>query len=154
MKLTINNQLYERGAPLYWSRRSFYVFVEKYKHEITRHCRQVLGLRKRHSFKNKLFGETDYEITFFKTFINKLSQKNSSIDLLNGEEKKVLIASNVVDLQHHNVVETTDIFKAFAAYFCSFSTLLPQLHGRYQLINLAQLWACWRLIASRRDNKK
>ena len=49
---------------------------------------------------------TDYEITFFKTFINKLSQKNSSIDLLNGEEKKVLIASNVVDLQHHNVVET------------------------------------------------
>ena len=104
--------------------------------------------------KIKLFGETDYEITFFKTFINKLSQKNSSIDLLNGEEKKVLIASNVVDLQHHNVVETTDIFKAFAAYFCSFSTLLPQLHGRYQLINLAQLWACWRLIASRRDNKK
>ena len=104
--------------------------------------------------KIKLFGETDYEITFFKTFINKLSQKNSSIDLLNGEEKKVLIASNVVDLQHHNVVETTDIFKAFAAYFCSFSTLLPQLHGCYQLINWAQLWACWRLIASRRDNKK
>ena len=79
------------------------LFVEKYRHEITR---QVLGLRKRHSFKNKLFGETDYEITFFKTFINKLSQKNSSIDLLNGEEKKVLIASNAYLIF---VTDTTDM---------------------------------------------